>query len=105
MRDLGRVALTAGTAASSSFQYHCHCESGCVLHYIGKASESLHQKLSLTPRWHAKSKQSSCSWTGHQSRSAVLLRIRFETRRFVLMPYFYSDTNEWSKEGQSYEWL
>ena len=38
--------------------------------------------------------------TGCQFRSAVLHRIQFTTCRFVVVPYCYPDTNEWSKDWE-----
>ena len=45
-----------------------------------------------------KSEQKSFSWTGRRFRSAALHRPRFGTCKSVPMPYFCSETNEWSKD-------
>ena len=42
--------------------------------------------------------QTPCSWTGHQSRSAALHRTSFKILGFILIPFLYSETNEWSKD-------
>ena len=44
------------------------------------------------------SEQTPFSWTDRQFRPAALHRIRFGTCCFVPMSYFYSETNEWSKD-------